>query len=101
MTPWFDTDKVFIGGRWEAPSGGETLPITDPSTGQEIGRIARGGPDDIDAAVVAARTALDGAWGKLTAAERGRLLARLGQLVTENADALAEAKKAAKEMLAG
>jgi len=90
MTPWFDTDKVFIGGRWQPPSGGETLPITDPSTGQEIGRIARGGPDDIDAAVVAARTALDGAWGKLTAAERGRLLARLGQLVTENADALAE-----------
>jgi aldehyde dehydrogenase (NAD+) len=62
----------------------------DPSTGSEIGRIARGGADDIDAAVAAARGALDGAWGKLTAAERGRLLARLGTLVTENAEALAE-----------
>jgi hypothetical protein len=62
----------------------------DPSTGNEIGRIARGTSEDIDAAVAAARGALDGAWGKLTAAERGRLLARLGTLVTENAEALAE-----------
>jgi aldehyde dehydrogenase (NAD+) len=90
MKPWFDTDKVFIGGRWQPPSGGETLPMMDPSTGQEIGRIGRGGPEDIDAAVTAARAALDGPWGRLTAADRGRLLARLGALVTENADALAE-----------
>ncbi len=90
MTPWFDTTQVFIAGRWQAPSTGETLPIQDPSTGQEIGRIARGGKDDIDAAVMAAQTALDGAWGALTAAERGRLLAKLATLVSQHADALAE-----------
>jgi aldehyde dehydrogenase (NAD+) len=91
MKPWFDTSQVFIAGRWQAPSlTGDTLPLNDPSTGSEIGRIARGGPEDIDAAVTAARKALHGAWGALTAADRGRLLARLGTLVTEHAEALAE-----------
>ncbi|MDG4649490.1 aldehyde dehydrogenase family protein [Roseibacterium sp. SDUM158017] len=90
MTPWFDTDKVFIGGRWQPCASGGTLPVEDPSTGREIGRIARGGAEDIDAAVLAAQSALEGAWGTLTAVERGRLLARLGQLVHDHADALAE-----------
>jgi aldehyde dehydrogenase (NAD+) len=90
MTPWFDTAQVFIAGRWQAPATGDTLPLHDPSTGLEIGRIARGGAEDIDAAVTAAQTALNGDWGALTAADRGRLLARLGTLVTEHADALAE-----------
>lgn len=90
MQPWFDTDKVFIGGRWQRCASGGTLPMSDPSTGREIGRIARGGAEDIDAAVEAARKALSGDWGRLTAVERGRLLARLGALVLEHADALAE-----------
>jgi aldehyde dehydrogenase (NAD+) len=90
MTPWFDTDKVFIAGRWQTCASGETLPVENPSTGEEIARIARGGGEDIDAAVEAARSALAGQWGMLTAAERGRLLARLGQLVLDHADALAE-----------
>jgi aldehyde dehydrogenase (NAD+) len=90
MTPWFDTEQVFIAGRWQAPATGDTLPLHDPSTGLEIGRIARGGAQDIDAAVTAAQSALNGDWGALTAADRGRLLARLGTLVTEHADALAE-----------
>jgi aldehyde dehydrogenase (NAD+) len=89
MQPWFDTDKVFIGGRWQSPASGGTLPMSDPSTGREIGRIARGRAEDIDAAVEAARMALSGDWGRLTAVERGRLLARLGALVLEHADALA------------
>jgi aldehyde dehydrogenase (NAD+) len=90
MTPWFDTTQVFIAGRWQAPATGDTLPVTDPSTGQEIGRIARGGAEDVDAAVTAAQSAFTGDWGRLTAAERGRLLAKLGQLVLDHAEALAE-----------
>jgi aldehyde dehydrogenase (NAD+) len=90
MTPWFDTTKVFIDGAWRAPASGDTLPLEDPSTGQEIGRIARGTGADIDAAVAAAEGALTGDWGRLTAAERGRLLMRMGQLVQDHAEALAE-----------
>jgi aldehyde dehydrogenase (NAD+) len=90
MTPWFDSSRVFIGGTWQPCAGGETLPVIDPSTGDEIARIARGGAADIDAAVTAAETALAGAWGAMPAFERGRILARLGQLVLDHIDQLAE-----------
>jgi aldehyde dehydrogenase (NAD+) len=94
MTPWFDPSLLFIDGTWRAAAGGETLPVVDPSTGAEIARIARGGAADIAAAVSAAEAALAGAWGAMTAAERGRVLFRLGQLVTENAEALAAMESA-------
>jgi aldehyde dehydrogenase (NAD+) len=86
---WFDSDKCFIDGRWVDPQSGQRLPIEDPSRGVEIGEIARGESGDIDAAVEAAERALAGAWGKLTAAERGRLLAKLAGLITERVDELA------------
>jgi aldehyde dehydrogenase (NAD+) len=82
------TDQIFIGGTWRAPNGGATLPIENPSTGEEIGRIARGTEADIANAVDAARTAITGPWSKLTATERGRLLTHLGELVKENAEEL-------------
>ncbi|MEM7720845.1 MAG: aldehyde dehydrogenase family protein [Pseudomonadota bacterium] len=90
MQLWFDPAKVFVGGRWRAPSSGETLPLEDPSTGEIIGQIARGTAADIDAAIAAAEEALAGHWGGLAAVERGRLLTRLRILVQENTDALAE-----------
>ena len=88
MTPWFDPSRVFIGGHWQAPATGETLPAIDPSTGQEIARIASGTAADIDAAVRAAQGALAGEWGALPAYARGRMLARLGQLVLDHTEAL-------------
>ena len=86
---WFDGDKCFIGGRWVAPRSGGSLPVEDPSRGIEIGEIARGTAADIDAAVEAAERALHGPWGRLTAAERGRLLAKLAELVNTRVDELA------------
>src|ERR1700691_4762146 len=86
---WFDSDKCFIDGRWVEPQTGKRLPIEDPSRGVEIGAIARGEAADIDAAVEAASQALGGAWGKLTATERGRLLLKLAELITERVDELA------------
>ncbi|HRO15126.1 MAG TPA: aldehyde dehydrogenase family protein [Paracoccus sp. (in: a-proteobacteria)] len=84
---WFPTDEILIGGRWIHI--GEVLPVLDPSTGMQIGRIARGGADQVDAAVAAAKTALDGDWGRLTAAERGRLMLDLSGLIRERAETLA------------
>jgi aldehyde dehydrogenase (NAD+) len=77
-----------IGDTW-IPAAGGTLPAIDPSDGHEAARIARGGAPEIDAAVAAAGAALAGDWGRATAAERGRLLARIGRLVEERAEALA------------
>ncbi|MEE9455357.1 MAG: aldehyde dehydrogenase family protein [Paracoccaceae bacterium] len=86
---WFDTAKCFINGKWVAPIAGETWPLSNPSDGQEIARIARGQAADVDAAVKAAGVALNAEWGQKTALERGRILTRIGQLVLERVDVLA------------
>jgi len=86
----FPTDQVFIGGQWRAPASGDVLSIENPSTGEPMGALAAGGAEDIDAAVRAARAALDGPWGRMTAAERGRVLARMGREVEARIDMLAE-----------
>ncbi len=88
-TVWYPTDQCFINGAWVAPLGGETLAVENPSTGLEIARIARGQGADIDAAVAAAEGARDGDWGRMPAFQRGRILARMGQIVLERADDLA------------
>ena len=86
---WFDPAKCLINGEWTAPSGGGTLPLFDPSTGEEIGAIARGTSEDIDAAVAAAEAARHGVWGKTSAVERGRILFKLRELVLEKVEDLA------------
>ena len=85
----FDTTALFIAGRWQAAAGGGTLPLTNPSDGSLLAQIARGQAADVDAAVAAAQAALQGDWGALTAAERGRLLLKTSGLVLAQADELA------------
>ncbi|MCB1338545.1 MAG: aldehyde dehydrogenase family protein [Maritimibacter sp.] len=86
---WFDPTKIYVNGVWDWPRHYRQLPLENPSTGEQITTIARGEAEDIDAAVTAARGALDGAWGRFTATERGRVLARIGALVAARADDLA------------
>ncbi|MGB3408101.1 MAG: aldehyde dehydrogenase family protein, partial [Jannaschia sp.] len=85
---WFDPREMLIGGRWIRAT--QTLPLGNPSTGGPLAEIARGQADDIDAAVQAAHAALDGPWGRMTAAERGRILSKLGHLVLTRVEELAE-----------
>ena len=77
-----------IGGAWVASA--ETLILSDPSTGEILTTIARGGPEAVDAAIGAAHAAREGEWGRMTALERGRLLTRLGQLVLSRVEDLAQ-----------
>ncbi len=86
---WFDPELCLIGGSWFAPVGGRTLELVNPSDGAILCNIARGEAADIDAAVDAAQTALQGDWGRMSALERGRILTRMGQLVLERVDDLA------------
>jgi aldehyde dehydrogenase (NAD+) len=83
-------NQVLIGGDWRAPDSGQTIELLDPSDGQPLAELARGNAADIDAAVKAARAAMDGAWGRMTATERGRLLHKLGDAISTFADDLAE-----------
>ena len=90
----FDPSRIFTGGVWVEPEAGETLALENPSTGETVGRIGRGRAADIDRAVAAAQAALDGEWGQKTALERGRILSRIGALVLDHVEMLAELEAA-------
>jgi aldehyde dehydrogenase (NAD+) len=81
--------KMLIGGKYVDAASGATFKSQNPYTGQDWAEIPDGGPADVDAAVAAARAALDGEWGAMTGFARAALLSRLGDLVAQNADRLA------------
>lgn len=81
---------LLIDGAWTPPQTDRWIDCTAPADGQVFGRIARAQQSDVDRAVASARQAFSGAWGRLTAAERGRLLSRAGQIVQERAEELAQ-----------
>jgi len=90
-----------IGGKWQPASDGRTIDMVSPSDGQVFARIARGTKADVDAAVKAARHAFEeGAWSKLTATERGRLMAKLGEAILAHHEELSqlEARDCGKPM---
>lgn len=78
---------LFIGGQWYAPRG-EMLSVENPADGREIARLGTALPEDVDAAVAAARAAFP-AWGSSDPALRSRLLLRLADLIEADAPALA------------
>jgi len=82
--------RLLINNRWVNSESGKTFPTVNPATGEEIAQVAEADSADVDKAVRAARAAFDGgAWRKISAAERGRLLNRLADLIEQNADELA------------
>ena len=80
----------YIDGQWVRPASNAAIEMICPSDGHVIGQIARGGAEDIDAAVAAARRAFEGEWGRTTATDRGRLLSRLGLAILANQEELAQ-----------
>jgi succinate-semialdehyde dehydrogenase / glutarate-semialdehyde dehydrogenase len=80
--------QLFIGGEWRDASGGATLDVEDPSTGETITAVADATPDDAKAALDAC-VAVQGEWAKHPPRERGEILRRAFELITERADDLA------------
>ncbi len=85
------TGNLWIGGQWRAARLGETFEVYNPASGEIIAHCAAGGKPDIDAAVQAARRALEsGPWANMTPSQRGQLIWKLGDLLEEHADEFAE-----------
>src|SRR5215831_2175434 len=83
--------KMLIDGRWV--EGSQSFDTINPATGEVLTQIAEAGASDVDRAVEAARRAFDskgGAWRKMSASERGRLIWRLADLVERHIDELAQ-----------
>ena len=81
--------QLFINSEWRDATGGKTLEVVNPATEEVIAEVASAEQADVDAAVAAARAALDGPWGKLSARERGRLVWKIGEKLMERADDVA------------
>ncbi|RJE86673.1 NAD-dependent succinate-semialdehyde dehydrogenase [Paracoccus onubensis] len=80
--------QLFIGGTWRAAQDGRTIPVLDPATEEEIGRVAHAGIPDLDAALEAAAGAFPG-WAGTGAFNRYKLMRRAAELLRERSDAIA------------
>jgi len=80
--------QLFIGGEWRDASGGATLDVEDPSTGEVIAAVADATPDDAKAALDGC-CAVQAEWAAHPPRERGEILRRAWELITERADDLA------------
>lgn len=85
--------KFYINGEWVDPSTNDRLDVINPATEQSIGQIAMGGPQDVDRAVAAARSAFE-SYSQTTKEERIALLesiiAKYTQRMGEVATAISE-----------
>jgi aldehyde dehydrogenase (NAD+) len=81
--------KLFIGGKWVAPSGREAIEVHNAGTGEIMGRIPAADEKDADAAVAAAQNAL-GKWSSVPAAERAAFLEKVSAGLKARADELAK-----------
>jgi len=91
--------KNFVGGEWVDSSGGETMEVLNPSTGEVIAEVARSTAEDANRAVEAAKNALL-EWLDSTPGERAEMLFKLADLIEENAEELAalESKNVGKPL---
>jgi acyl-CoA reductase-like NAD-dependent aldehyde dehydrogenase len=81
--------KLLINNEWRDASGGKTMEVVNPATEEVCATVASATKDDVDAAVAAARAALNGPWGRMSARERGRVVSRLADRLMERADEVA------------
>ncbi len=81
--------KLFINGEWRSSTSGKQILVINPATEEVVGSIAAAGKADLDAAVDAARAALDGPWGKMSARARGALIWNLGVRLMAHLDEMA------------
>jgi acyl-CoA reductase-like NAD-dependent aldehyde dehydrogenase len=81
--------RMLIGGEWRDAASGKRFRTVNPATAEPMLDVAEGDAPDVDLAVRAARAALDGPWGKMSASERGVLLWKLSDLIQKNNDEIA------------
>jgi aminobutyraldehyde dehydrogenase len=89
MSVTVEQHKNLIGGEWVEASGGETMEVVNPATGETIAEVPAASAEDVDRAVEAAEKAWP-EWRDTTPGERAELLLKLADALEEHADELAE-----------
>src|SRR5262245_39941465 len=83
--------QMFINGQWADAASGKTFETPNPATGETLARVAEGDAEDVNRAVRAARAAFEtGPWSRMTPSERGRIIWRIGDLILEHVEELAQ-----------
>jgi acyl-CoA reductase-like NAD-dependent aldehyde dehydrogenase len=86
-----DSQKLFIDGEFVDSISGKQFETYNPATGEILAHVSEAQTEDVDRAVLAAKKAFeDGPWSRMSAADRGRLMFKLGDLIEENRQELAE-----------
>ena len=80
--------QLFFDGRWQDAADGRSLPVRNPATGQEIGRVAHAGQSDLDLALDAAQRGFE-TWRDFMPAQRSRIMRAAAALMRERADGIA------------
>jgi len=84
------TYRMLVDGQWRAAAGGAAFESIDPYTGRAWARVPAASAQDVDAAVNAARRAFDsGPWASFLPAQRARCLRKLGELLEQQTEELA------------
>ncbi|NWG52611.1 MAG: aldehyde dehydrogenase [Hydrogenophilaceae bacterium] len=87
--------KLYIDGRWQAPRADGRIDVVSPDTEDIVARVAEAREADMDLAVASARAAFDrGPWPRMSVAERGGYLKRMGEYLAPRVPELAEALRA-------
>lgn len=82
--------ELFIGGKFVKSLSGKTFDVINPADESVTATIERGSPEDIDAAVKAARFAFEkGPWSRMDPSARADCMFRLADLIKKNQDELA------------
>ena len=83
--------QMYINGEFIDGHSGEYFESFNPFTGKPWCLVPRGSSDDVERAVNAAKVAFnEGEWPKMGATARGHMLRKLGDLVAQNSERLAE-----------
>src|SRR6187402_2458447 len=92
LRKWLSVPRpMLINGKWVQAKSGKVFDVIDPATEMHLATVAEGDAADIDEAVRAARNALDnGPWGRMSPSARGRIVHKIGDLILENLDELAQ-----------
>jgi phenylacetaldehyde dehydrogenase len=91
LREWLSKPRpMLIDGKWVQAKSGKTFEVLDPATEMLLANVAEGDAADVDAAVKAARKALDGPWGRMSPSARGRIIHKIGDLILEHLDELAQ-----------
>jgi len=85
------THKMLINGKWVEAASGKTFATFNPATGEILANVAEGDREDINRAVQAARAAFEtGPWSRISPAERGKLIWKLGDLIDKHLEEFAQ-----------